>query len=112
MNKTINAVAFFDLLDHVLTRIGRDPVNARGPQKRIIQVDKSDRVLQILAGPGSGKTEMLVWRVLYEMLVLGTPAEQILVTTFTRRAATELEVRHTRGDRRLLGHGRRKHRRR
>ncbi|UCF80385.1 MAG: ATP-dependent helicase [Acidobacteriota bacterium] len=49
--------------------------------------------MQILAGPGSGKTEMLTWRVLYELFVLGTPATQLLVTTFTRRAATELQVR-------------------
>ena len=36
---------------------------------------------------------MLVWRVLYELLMLGTPASRVIVTTFTKRAATELSVR-------------------
>ncbi|HYH64959.1 MAG TPA: UvrD-helicase domain-containing protein [Urbifossiella sp.] len=49
----------------------------------IITVRPDDRVLQILAGPGSGKTEVLVWRVLYDLCVLGTPSERVMVTTFT-----------------------------
>jgi superfamily I DNA/RNA helicase len=36
---------------------------------------------------------MLVWRVLYELLVLGTQSQRLVVTTFTRRASTELQVR-------------------
>ena len=36
---------------------------------------------------------MLVWRILYDLGVRDTKSEQILVTTFTRRAATELNVR-------------------
>ncbi|HQU46565.1 MAG TPA: ATP-dependent helicase, partial [Pirellulales bacterium] len=64
-----------------------------GVERQIIEVRAGDRVLQILAGPGSGKTEMLVWRVLYDLLVRGTPSNRVMVTTFTRRAATELQVR-------------------
>jgi DNA helicase-2/ATP-dependent DNA helicase PcrA len=84
---------FFALLDAVLLDNKREPLESGGPQRAIIQVRGDDRVLQILAGPGSGKTEMLVWRILYELFVLKTPAERLLVTTFTRKAATELEVR-------------------
>ena len=36
---------------------------------------------------------MLVWRVLYECLVRGTESNELIVTTFTRKAATELQVR-------------------
>jgi DNA helicase-2/ATP-dependent DNA helicase PcrA len=36
---------------------------------------------------------MLVWRVLYDLVVHRIPAEEIVVTTFTRRAATELQIR-------------------
>ncbi len=84
---------FFLLLDAVLIEAGRDPLVVGGSQRAIVEVRDSDRVLQILAGPGSGKTEMLVWRILYEVFVRLTPADRLLVTTFTKKAATELEVR-------------------
>lgn len=86
---------FFRLVDAVLTsdKVSRQPLDPNGSQRRIVTVTPDDRVLQILAGPGSGKTEMLVWRILYELLVIGSDAETLLVTTFTRKAATELEVR-------------------
>ena len=84
---------FLELVNDVLVAIGRDPLKPASPQQSIIEVRPTDRVLQILAGPGAGKTEMLVWRVLYELFVCGTPADQVMVTTFTRRAATELQLR-------------------
>ncbi|ORA16383.1 hypothetical protein BST16_06670 [Mycobacterium asiaticum DSM 44297] len=84
---------FFELVDEVLVEVGREPLDPAGPQRRIITVRPDDRVLQILAGAGSGKTEMLVWRVLYELMVLGTAASRVVVTTFTNKAATELSVR-------------------
>jgi DNA helicase-2/ATP-dependent DNA helicase PcrA len=90
---TINPATFLELVNQVLKDVGRDELAKGSPQERIITIDPSDRVLQILAGPGSGKTEMLVWRVLYESFVLGVPCQGLMVTTFTRRAATELQVR-------------------
>lgn len=86
-------VVFLDLADQVLLSVDRAPLERSGPQVRIIPVRDDDQVLQILAGPGSGKTEMLVWRIVYELVVRRTPPERLLVTTFTRKAATELEVR-------------------
>ena len=82
---------FFQCVDEVLETAGRQKLEEAN--RRILSVHPEDRVLQILAGPGSGKTEMLVWRVLYELFVLGTAANRVLVTTFTRKAATELSVR-------------------
>lgn len=84
---------FFELVDEVLISIDRAPLDPADRQRAIVEVTPEDRVLQILAGAGSGKTEMLVWRVLYELIVLGTPASRVIVTTFTKRAATELSVR-------------------
>jgi len=84
---------FLEVVNEVLKNVGRDPLEPGGPQQQVIAVNPTDVVLQILAGPGSGKTEMLVWRVLYELLVNATPSQRLLVTTFTRRAATELQVR-------------------
>ncbi len=92
-NGLIPAGVFFELVDEVLALVGRAPLDPCGPQRSIIEVRPDDRVLQILAGAGSGKTEMLVWRVLFELMVLGTSANRIVVTTFTRKAATELAVR-------------------
>ena len=47
----------------------------------------------VLAGPGTGKTEVLVLRALRLMIVEGVPPESIVLTTFTNRAAAELSER-------------------
>jgi superfamily I DNA/RNA helicase len=90
---TVDPDIFFDLLNDVLISFGRDKLDPKSAHKKVIQVQPSDRVLQILAGPGSGKTEVLVWRVLFELFVNNTPAARLMVTTFTKRAATELQIR-------------------
>lgn len=87
----LDVTAFYELADAVLSGTGRPSLAAT--QRSIIEVRDSDLVLQILAGPGAGKTEVLVWRVLYELLVRGTDPTRVMVTTFTRKAAQELEVR-------------------
>lgn len=56
-------------------------------------VAHSDGPLLIIAGPGSGKTQVLVWRTLNLLLTeKATPAE-ILVCTFTEKSAYELRDR-------------------
>lgn len=99
---------FFELVNEVLQSVGRAPLDPRGAQRSIITVGDDDRVLQILAGAGSGKTEMLVWRVLYELVVRGTLASRVMVTTFTRKAATELAVRMVERSDALLDHARKR----
>ena len=53
---------FFRIVNRVLAEVGREPLKEGGSHQRAIGVAPTDRVLQILAGPGSGKTEVLVWR--------------------------------------------------
>jgi len=49
--------------------------------------------LMIVAGPGSRKTTVLVLRALRLVFVEGFRPEEILITTFTRKAAAEIRAR-------------------
>lgn len=52
-----------------------------------------DGPLQVTAGPGSGKTEVLICRALKLLLVDNVSPQSILLTTFTEKAAQNLEER-------------------
>ncbi len=47
----------------------------------------------IVAGPGTGKTRTLTYRIAYQVTELGVPAGHFLAITFTRRAAQEMRDR-------------------
>jgi DNA helicase-2/ATP-dependent DNA helicase PcrA len=47
----------------------------------------------LVAGPGSGKTTVMVLKILKYIYVDGIPPEAIMATTFTRKAATQLKSR-------------------
>ncbi|WP_296186597.1 UvrD-helicase domain-containing protein [Pseudomonas sp. UBA1879] len=55
-----------------------------------------ERYVNVVAGPGTGKTTTLVHRVAH-LIGSGVPASRILVMTFTNRAAQELVERLTAG---------------
>ena len=56
-------------------------------------VEETEGVIWVTAGPGSGKTEILTLRTLYLLLCKGVSPRSIFITTFTRKAALELEDR-------------------
>lgn len=56
-------------------------------------VEATEGPVLIIAGPGSGKTFTLVERIFYLIKEKGIPAENILVATFTEKAAQELITR-------------------
>lgn len=56
-------------------------------------VAHSEGPLLIIAGPGSGKTQVLVWRTLNLLLTGKAEPAEILVCTFTEKAAYELRDR-------------------
>lgn len=64
-----------------------------------------DKPLWIVAGPGTGKTHTLVWLVFKRVLVDGAAPASIFLTTFTRKAAAELESRILLGKERLVAAG-------
>jgi DNA helicase-2/ATP-dependent DNA helicase PcrA len=64
-----------------------------------------DIPLWMIAGPGTGKTHTLVWLVLKRMLVDDVLPHRVFLTTFTRKAATELQSRILEAQRDLVEAG-------
>lgn len=88
----MDIATFYSILAQPLAR----GYGLNGEQKNA--VEHGDGPLWILAGPGSGKTEVLVTRAL-RLLAVGdaagnrVPPRSILITTFTKKAARNLEDR-------------------
>ena len=61
-------------------------------QAQLRAIETTEGPLLIIAGPGSGKTKTLVDRIV-RLIVAGNKAENLLVATFTEKAAQELITR-------------------
>ena len=61
-------------------------------QKTIID-DKQSKYIVVAAGPGSGKTRLLVHKLASLLLMEDVKYEQLLMLTFSRAAATEFKLR-------------------
>lgn len=81
---------FVDLVSRCLGRDLRHPDHV-AQYNAVMYAD--DNILKIAAGPGSGKTTVLVLRALRHVFVDDVLPENILITTFTRKAARELRTR-------------------
>jgi ATP-dependent DNA helicase RecQ len=65
----------------------------RHPVQQHLVAARDDGNCLVLAGPGSGKTRVVVHRVAYLLRVVRAPADSILVLAFNRSAAHELRRR-------------------
>jgi len=68
-------------------------------QQEIVADDREETNVLVLAGPGSGKTRVLVHRIAYLLRVRREDPQRILVLTYNRHAAAEIRARL----RRLVG---------
>jgi ATP-dependent helicase/nuclease subunit A len=64
-----------------------------GDQGERDRVLASARNLAVTAGAGTGKTTLLVDKIVHKVVVEGLPLENLLALTFTEKAATELRER-------------------
>lgn len=80
-----------DFFDALRASHGGDLPLGEGQELALRHDHKSP--LWIIAGPGTGKTHTLTWLVLKRILVDGQLPERIIFTTFTKKAAAELETR-------------------
>lgn len=67
--------------------------NLENPAQIAIVAAPQEENMLVLAGPGSGKTRVVVHRCAYLLRVMRVPARSILVLCFNRRAALELRRR-------------------
>lgn len=68
-------------------------IDSLNDAQRPIVTDHQDRNRLVLAGPGSGKTRLVVHRIAYLLRVRRVPASAIIALTFNRHAANEIRKR-------------------
>lgn len=86
-------IALNDFIPLARVVIGQFQQYPPNPRQENCIVAPSGTPLMIVAGPGSGKTTVLVLRALRLVFVDGMMPEQIVITTFTRKAADEIRSR-------------------
>jgi DNA helicase II / ATP-dependent DNA helicase PcrA len=86
-------IEYSDFEKIVLDKLGRDiRIDVNEDQHDAITAPP-DTSLFVVAGPGSGKTTVMVLKILKFILVDGIKPSSILATTFTRKAASQLKSR-------------------
>lgn len=83
------------LLDRAVTHESYQRIvdDLRHPGQQAIVAAPADRNALVLAGPGAGKTRVIVHRVAFLVNILRVPPRQVLVLCFNRLAALQLKRR-------------------
>lgn len=87
----VNMISYEEFEQIVVKILERD-IASNQDQKSAIQADLNQSLF-IVAGPGSGKTTVIVLKILKYLFVDDVEPEEIVATTFTRKAADELTSR-------------------
>lgn len=78
--------------EEIVVNVVERDISSNEDQKKAI-LSKPDESLFLVAGPGSGKTTVMVLKILKFIFVDDINPEEIIATTFTRKAAEELYSR-------------------
>ncbi len=81
------------LMVAALIYYGRGECMSQFSEEQKKAIEHKDGPLMVLAGPGSGKTTVITYRVKTLIEVYGVRPENILVITYTKAAATEMQQR-------------------
>ena len=76
-------------------------VNLTPEQREVVEYDhlkEAKKFLRVEAGPGAGKTRVLIEKVAYMVNELKVKPETLLIITFSTKAAEELQERLSEGD--------------
>ena len=82
----------YDEFEKIVVNILERDISSNKDQKSAISSDLNQSLF-IVAGPGSGKTTVIVLKILKSIFVDDVEPEEIIATTFTRKAADELDSR-------------------
>ena len=79
----------YEEFEEIVVNVLERDISSNEDQKQAIS-SSSNQSLFIVAGPGSGKTTVMVLKILKFIFVDDVSPKEILATTFTRKAASEL----------------------
>ncbi|WP_407380464.1 UvrD-helicase domain-containing protein [Methanobrevibacter sp.] len=82
----------YEKFEDIVVNILKRDISSNHDQKKAI-LSKENEGLFIVAGPGSGKTTVIVLKILKYIFVDDVKPNEILATTFTKKAANELYSR-------------------
>jgi ATP-dependent DNA helicase RecQ len=93
LNKYFNATRQDEILKNITPAKFRKLFGELSPSQLKIIKDNSSQYIAVAAGPGSGKTKVLVHKLASLLLMEDVKHEQLLMVTFSRAAATEFKKR-------------------
>ena len=82
----------YEEFEEIVVKVLERDISSNEDQKKAI-LSPTDQSLFLVAGPGSGKTTVMVLKILKSIFVDDINPSEILATTFTRKAAEELYSR-------------------
>lgn len=93
LSKYFNGAREFEITRNITPKKYKQLFDSLSDVQRRIIDDKGSQYIVVAAGPGSGKTKVLVHKLASLLLMEDVKHEQLLMVTFSRAAATEFKKR-------------------